>query len=116
MAKPLNYRPVCDDRGNFLPWLSDVSKASGAYVIRNRISREVLYVGESHTGQLRKTIVRHFWPHKETIKRHDLYQRGRVEVAVRVCPPGPAAIGCQNNLIQRLQPRDNRQGFEPDPF
>lgn len=119
--KPLAYRPPADDKGEFLPWLNDLRNQSGAYIIRNRDSGAVLYVGESHTGNLAKTIKRHFYPWK--VKGFfsekfagNVYQRGRVEIAVRITPPGSSAIGAQNNLINRLNPRDNILGFEPEPF
>jgi excinuclease UvrABC nuclease subunit len=107
----LYYRPPCSDSGDFLPWLHELRNQSGAYVIRNRGSGEILYVGESHSGSLAKTVKRHFWAWRDDPERkHNTYQRGRVEIAVRVCPPG-AAVGAQDNLIRRLQPRDN--GFVP---
>lgn len=57
--RDLVYRPVCDARGGFLPWLRELRNQSGAYVIRGAASRRCLYVGESHTGNLAKTIKRH---------------------------------------------------------
>lgn len=59
--KPLAYRPPADDKGEFAQWLNDLRNQSGAYVIRNRTSGEILYVGESHTGRLAATIKRHFY-------------------------------------------------------
>ena len=113
--KSLVYRPVKDGSGNFAAWLNDLRNQSGAYVIRS--SAGVLYVGESHTGNLAKTIKRHFYAWTDAPERpHHTYQAGRVEVAVRLTPPG-AAAGAQNNLIARLNPRDNGNGFPPEkPF
>lgn len=120
--KPLAYRPPADDKGEFLPWLNDLRNQSGAYVIRNRGSGEIFYVGESHTGNFAKTIKRHFYPWKikgwfSDAYGGNVYQRGRVEVAIRLTPP-TAAIGAQNKLINRLNPRDNILGYKPDedPF
>jgi len=111
-VKGLVYRPVADSRGAFLPWVNDLRASSGAYVIRAAGSGQILYVGESHTGRLAKTIKRHFYSWKDDpIRRHFRYQPGRVEIAVRLCPP-PAASGAQNNLILRLDPRDNTNGPE----
>jgi hypothetical protein len=71
----------------------------------------VLYVGESHTGNLAKTLKRHFYPWRDDAERvHNTYDRHAVEVAVRLTPP-PAAVGAQDNLIRRLEPRDN--GYTP---
>lgn len=106
--KPLHYRsPVGDAPGTFAQWLRDLRNQSGAYVIRSRLTGEVLYVGESHTGNLAKTITRHFHAWRDEPERpHFTYSRHHVEVGVRVTPPGSAA-GAQDNLIQRLHPRDN---------
>lgn len=114
--KPLVYRPPCDPSGEFAVWLNELRDASGAYVIRSRGTGEVLYVGESHTGRLAETLKRHFYPWRDDPERaHHTYQRGRVEIAVRLCPP-PGAPGAQNNLIRRLAPRDNGNGFGERPF
>jgi excinuclease UvrABC nuclease subunit len=111
--KPLVWRAPADASGNFLPWLHALRNASGAYAIRNRETGAVLYVGESHTGRLAHTLKRHFYPWKDSPERpHATFQRGRVEVAVRPCPPA-GAVGAQNNLIRRLNPRDNVNGTEP---
>lgn len=118
--KSLTYRPPCDDRGNFLPWLNDLRNQSGAYVIRSRpglfSGPRCLYVGESHTGNLAKTIKRHFYPWDDAPERkHAVYDRHAVEIAVRLTPPG-AAVGAQNNLIARLNPRDNGNGWGEQPY
>ena len=109
--KDLTYRPPCDANGEFAHWLNALRNQSGAYIIRSRHTREIFYVGESHTGSLAKTIKRHFYPWRDDPERkHNTYDRHRVEVAVRLTPP-PAAVGAQDNLIRRLEPRDN--GYTP---
>jgi len=122
-VKGLNYRsPVGDGPGTFAQWLRDLRNQSGAYVIRSKDTREVFYVGESHTGNLYKTITRHFHKWQDTRGwfaedfPHHNYSRHHVEVAIRRTPP-KAAIGTQDNLIQRLGPRDNSQcGGCENPF
>lgn len=111
----LNYRAPADKEGNFLPWLHALRNQSGAYVIRKK-SGAVLCVGESHTGNLARTIKRHFYPWKikgwfsdQFMGRE--YNRCAVDVAVVTCPPA-AAVGLQNNLIERLDPRDNGTPIE----
>lgn len=89
------------------------------YVIRSIASGLILYVGESHTGRLGKTLKRHFhaWSDDWT-RRHHTYIRSLCVVAVQVSPPAKA-ITAQNNLILALTPRDNTNGQEanePDPF
>ena len=109
--RDLTYRPPCDANGHFADWLNALRNQSGAYVIRSRRTREILYIGESHTGRLAKTIKRHFYGWQDDAERvHNTYSRQRVEIAVRLTPP-PAAVGAQDNLIRRLEPRDN--GYTP---
>lgn len=89
---------------------NELYRASGSYVISDRRSGRVLYVGESHTNQLKKTILRHFerWTsgtYKGEHKRHT-YDRHKTTVLVYVTPPD-RAIAKQNALICDLNPRDN---------
>lgn len=99
-------------------WVRDLEGKSGVYVIRSKNAKRVLYVGESHSGRLRKTLVRHFqaWSGKTA---GVTYPRGDVEIAVEVT--GPArAVARQNALICKLAPRDNTNATdcesEGDPF
>jgi excinuclease UvrABC nuclease subunit len=109
--KSLTYRLPCDANGDFADWLNALRNQSGAYIIRHRRTREILYVGESHTGSLAKTLKRHFYPWRDDPeRRHNTYDRQAVEVAVRLTPP-TTAVGAQDNLIRRLEPRDN--GYVP---
>lgn len=114
--QPLNYRSPLGGKIRFADWLNALRNQSGAYVIRSARTHEVLYVGESHSGRLATTIKRHFHTWRdEPERRHYTYSPAHVEVAVRTCPPD-AAVGAQNNLIERLQPRDNTNGFAAEPF
>ena len=87
-------------------FVQDLRGASGIYVIRERDSGRVLYVGESHTGRLKKTLLRHFqtWSGKTA---GPTYARNAVEIAVEALPAA-AAVNRQNYLIDTLRPRDNR--------
>lgn len=104
MPKPLHYAAPYQS-GEPAPWISALGAQSGAYVIRKASTRETLYVGESHTGRLRKTLLRHFqkWTGKTA---GPTYKPDTVEVALRITPPG-SAVAAQDNLICRLGPRDN---------
>ena len=94
--KPLTYYPPCDARGEFLEWLHSLRNLSGAYVIRAKSNHRTLYVGESHTGNLSKTIKRHFYPWRDDPeRRHNVYDRNAVEIAVRLTPP-TTAVGAQD--------------------
>lgn len=107
----LNYRSPVDAHGNYLPWLQDLAKSSGVYIIRWKATGTIMYVGESHTGRLAKTIKRHFYDWRDNPKRkHHTYEAARVEVAIRSTPP-KSAVPAQNNLILKLEPRDN--GYVP---
>ncbi len=113
-------RPLTVDRVDDLP--QSLAKVCGVYVIASKQTGKILYVGESHTNQLRRTLFRHFnaWPldyfHKEP---RAVYDRHRVTVSVYVTPCHQA-IEFQNELICKLQPRDARliclPEEEGDPF
>jgi len=114
--KALNYRRAFDSDGNSLPWLSALKGKSGVYVIRNEVSRQTLYVGESHTNRLDSTIKRHFYEWKDDkTRKHFVFSKRTVEVAIRICKPG-SAVNAQNKLIQKLEPKHNTNGYEPEPF
>jgi excinuclease UvrABC nuclease subunit len=104
MPKPLVYRPPYT-AGKPSAWLAGLGDRSGVYVIRDARSRRCLYVGESHSGRLRKTLLRHFqkWSGRTA---GPTYAPDKVEVALRLTPP-PSAVAAQDNLICRLDPRDN---------
>ncbi|MCA9678090.1 MAG: hypothetical protein KC464_23895, partial [Myxococcales bacterium] len=125
----LAYRPVGAPGEDYPAWVRALRDQSGVYVIRDRRSGEVLYVGESHTARLYQTLTRHLqgwrrwkgWWKGQYGEGHDpglTYPRDRVEVAVRVTHADDA-IDEEARLIRRLAPRDNLLGqAEPDdvPF
>jgi hypothetical protein len=100
--------------------LRELDGRSGCYLIRPNGGR-VAYVGESHTGRLRKTLTRHFqdWKRGGGKKadfwrehygqQHDpgtTYDRGRCEVAVFLTSPANAK-DLEIELIRRYRPTDN---------
>lgn len=113
----MNFRPVGGKAGDPYPeWISAVFGKSGVYVIKDKRGT-VLYVGESHTGRLRQTLIRHF----QTWRRSKInlfsktdwsrttgvtYDRGDVLAWVHPCRRDQARK-LQYALIQRLKPRDN---------
>lgn len=120
MAKGLHFRTVVGDHGRFAAWVNDLRNSSGVYVIRGAKNHVNLYVGESHSGRLAATIKRHFWSWGDREGReHFTADPARVQVAVRTMPPA-AAIGHQERLIRRLNPRHNKigrgAGAEEVPF
>ena len=97
-------------------------RRSGVYIIRDRATREVLYVGESHSARLYATMTRHFqsWadPHGSHGRPHlwhHAYPRNTVEVAFRAVP-APNACAWEEWYIARLQPRDNNRAVQLAPF
>jgi len=96
-------------------WIRALRGRSGAYAIRETDSwgRQVVYVGESHSGRLYGTITRHFqtWRGSTAGLRYD---RGRVQVAVCVSEASDAQA-LQLRLIRRLKPADNSYLLASDP-
>jgi len=92
-------------------WILRLDGKSGVYVIRSQLTRRIFYVGESHTGRLKKTMLRHFqkWEGQTVGSR---YGRLLAEVAVRTCRKNQAQ-GLQDRLIKRLDPRDNFEDEVP---
>ncbi|MFN0246126.1 MAG: peptidoglycan DD-metalloendopeptidase family protein [Kofleriaceae bacterium] len=118
-----SYRLI-GERGEAYPqWIRDLKDRAGVYIIRDADSHETLYVGSS-TGQLYDTLTRHFqiwrrwkgfWK-GQFAEGHDpglTYDRGSVEVAVRLTRPD-RALDEEARLIQRLRPRDNLLGQPAD--
>ena len=129
----MNWRALGDAGEPYPPWLRALDGKSGAYAIRTKagllFGPAVVYVGESHTGNLRKTLCRHFqaWSRTKSWWRGQFapsqtdpghtYDRGAVEVAVQVTRSPAAAIALQGRWIRALKPRDNVAGvLEEAPF
>lgn len=101
----------------YAAWLDALTEKSGVYAIIMAGTREVLYVGESHSGRLKDTITRHFRRWKidasadATGRRRGgtTYDRHSVMVAV-VVTTADQATEVQFAEIERLQPRDNTHG------
>lgn len=136
----MRWRPIGSHGEDYPEWLRDLRRKSGAYAIRRSglIFTTIVYVGESHTGNLYKTITRHFqvwtrqkrppqtvadWWAKARVYSAEqtdpghTYDRGECEVAIEVCPAS-RAVALQDAWIRRLKPRDNQigPGLEDAPF
>ena len=128
----MKWRALGDD-GRYPSWMAEAGGKSGVYAIRLRSSwlwfggPVVVYVGESHTGNLRKTLTRHFqswrrakqwwagaYASKETDPGHT-YRRTDVDVAFQVATPA-RAVELQSEWIRKLKPRDNVALLEEPPF
>ena len=105
---------------------------SGVYAIRSKpgiiFGPRVLYVGESHTGNLYGTLTRHFQQWRRGPKRWFVgdyapaqtdpghsYDRSDCEVMVKVAGGAGRAVLLQAAWIKGYKPRDNRAG-EDAPF
>ena len=106
--------------GDYPDAISKLKKSSGVYAIRSVgwFSSSVVYVGESHSGSLYKTLTRHFqawnrgkswwfgqYAPAQTDPGHT-YDRGSHEVAFRIATPA-RALKLQAAWIDSMKPRDN---------
>lgn len=73
----------------------------GVYAIRDKRTKKILYVGESHSQRLYDTLRRHLTPTKWT---GPTYPRRRVQVAYRASSDPERD---EANLIAHYQPPDN---------
>lgn len=109
-------------------------RQNGAYAFRERGRRRVLYVGESHTRRLWKTLLRHMQPGtRATCTKRDPKRKGgcmlfadirewtykgdvaAIDVAIWITDSGAEAQHLEGELIERLEPEHNEQGYEePD--
>jgi hypothetical protein len=99
--------PVADDAAGFAEWVRALRGHNGVYLIREVADREIVYIGESHTGRLFETLTRHLYPWNGK-GAGPSYHAGLVEVAVIVAEtPLDDPVADQYALIQRYEPRDN---------
>ena len=127
-----SWRPVGKNGDPYPAWLRALEQSSGVYAIRvpGVFSPTVVYVGESHSGRLLKTVTRHFqywsrgkgWWDGMFAPSSDAdpgrtCPRGDCEVAIQPCPASQA-IALQYKWIKSLAPRDNIIGADEEevPF
>ncbi|MFT3693960.1 MAG: peptidoglycan DD-metalloendopeptidase family protein [Kofleriaceae bacterium] len=113
------YRPVGASGEAYPEWVRSLKGKAGVYLIRERRSGELVYIGSS-AGRLYDTLTRHFqsWRRFKSYWRgqysegHDpglTYERSSIEVAVRLTPP-TKSFDEEMRLIARMKPRDNLIG------
>ncbi len=101
----LEFRPVKEGR-SVAEWVKGLKGRSGVYLIRERgFFGAVLYIGESHTGRLYSTLLRHFQRWKGPTAG-PTFPVSKVEVAVVRMPAGKA-VETQNALIAEYSPTLN---------
>jgi excinuclease UvrABC nuclease subunit len=105
----LEFRPVKEGHA-IAPWVRSLKGKSGCYIIREKngflfFAGEILYIGESHSGRLNTTLLRHFqkWSGKTA---GPTFAVSKVEVAVVRCPAA-RALDLQNALIAEHRPKLN---------
>ncbi len=126
----MNWRSIGKPGEPYPDWLRALRGKSGVYAIRVKgwFSPTVVYVGESHSGNLVKTLTRHFqrwgrgkafWRGQYAPEQTDpghTYQRGDCEVAIEATPRA-RALALQSRWIRTLKPRDNvAEKLEDAPF
>lgn len=105
----LEFRSVKNGRA-VAEWVRELKGKSGVYLIREKngflfFAGEVLYCGESHSGRLYSTLLRHFqhWTGKTA---GPTFPVSKVEVAIVRCPAS-RALDLQNALIAEYRPKFN---------
>ena len=110
------WEPLTDGkRGALRAWnpkLVEFASSSGVYVLRDRSTKSVIYVGESHTGRLYRTLLRHF--HDSSGKFAALQEwvhhaPGRLEVLVFETPASEA-LEAEQEAIMYYEPLINKVG------
>jgi hypothetical protein len=94
------------------PELARLRGMSGVYALRDRGSKEVVYVGESHTGRLYQTLVRHFQDKSGRFRALGEWVHGaplRLEVAWWQCGPS-SALRRERDAIDYYCPSGNVEG------
>jgi excinuclease UvrABC nuclease subunit len=94
---------------NFSPWVAELEGKSGVYVIREKgFFGSIVYIGESHSGRLKKTLLRHFqhWTGKT---KGPTFPRTKVEIAI-IKTRKENAVEFQNALIAEHRPKLNVSG------
>lgn len=105
----LEFKPVKEGRA-IAPWVRALKGKSGCYIIREIngflfFAGKVLYIGESHSGRLNTTLLRHFqhWTGKTA---GPTFPVSKIEVAIVRCPAS-RALDLQNALIAEYRPKLN---------
>lgn len=86
--------------------LGKARKWSGVYVVVDPRSGRTIYVGESHTGRLAKTALRHFHAQSSFSERGEYVRRVPVDLYLSRTKAGDA-MKAEGELIARLVPVAN---------
>lgn len=83
---------------------------SGVYLIKNKNSGEVVYVGYSGTN-LYRTLYRHFQEWNDREQRRRVYPKNSYKVRIIVCTPAQAER-LEKYFINKIKPKDNNFQYE----
>lgn len=114
------YREIAPDKKGWT-WLAKrgeynqavrkfVKGRNGVYAIRDAETHDVLYVGESHTGRMWKTMLRHFQGQRtfDAIGEWTHPNPEDVQVMVWTTLSGPDAQDLEMVIVSRLAPMQVR--------
>lgn len=90
--------------------LKKFKNKSGVYLIRNKKTKKIIYIGYSET-QLYFTLYRHFQSWNDKAQERFVYDRKNHEVALILTTPKKAAL-IEAVLINRHKPKDNKLKYE----
>lgn len=90
--------------------LAGMDQQSGAYAVRDAKTKKVLYVGESHTGRMWRTLLRHFQDPTGKFARRGEWTRASADgLEARAWFTTEAGAECKEaDLIASLKPLHNR--------
>ena len=103
----MTFRPIYEN-GKPAQWVKDLAGKSGVYLVRENFFEQVVYVGESHSGRLKKTLMHHF-PHWTGPTAGPTFDPD-THSAAAITTPGENALEAQNGLISEYTPELNTQG------
>ena len=94
---------------------SSIMKKSGVYLIKK--NNKVVYIGESHTNNLYKTLYRHFQSWVDSTQKRVVFKNdkssGKIKVRV-ILTTKSQAIRLQVYLIKKLKPDRNDLQYTSD--
>jgi excinuclease UvrABC nuclease subunit len=86
-------------------------KKPGIYLIRNKITKVITYIGMSKSN-VYKALYRHFENWKDEHYRVVYLDWHNFEIWVILCDYSELAINTERRLIKRFKPADNREFYE----
>ena len=116
--KKITWRPLWSiEKGYNASLRAAAIGQNGCYAVRD-YKKVILYVGESHTGRLWRTMLRHFQGMEsgkfEARNEWVWSDRETVQVQLWITRTGAEAMDLEVSLIQRLNPTQESLSYFPD--